>query len=75
MSDKTANIKKRDAQKAYIVKKLAEKHGLSTRHIYRIVDTGEHNEAVFADYMTMKETLHMPVNLLLKAVENLVPFN
>jgi|GEM_PF-4866397 len=70
--------RKKDNQKAFIVKKLAAKHGLKTDMIYKILRGDRDNETILTEYMTMKEDIDEAVekiqdNPLMKAVLNVCP--
>lgn len=45
----------KDNQRALLVKKVAEKHGVTPRYIYQILNGDRENEEIFADYMELKE--------------------
>lgn len=56
--------RKKDNQKAFLVKKIADKHGVTTRFVYQVLAGDRENEAIFSDYMTAKEDTD-------KAIENI----
>lgn len=72
--------KKRDAETATRVKQTAEIMGVSTRTVYRVISGDQVNPEVLNVYMQLQEgtimlTQTIKDNLLLKAVNELVPFN
>lgn len=68
--------KPKDNQRALIVKKVAEKHGVTPAYVYMILSGERDNEEIFADYMELKENIKAVLeNALLNEVKNLVPFN
>ncbi len=71
MPKKLTKERKRCSQKAFIVKLVADKHKINPKSVYRILNADRSNEAVFGDYMELYEKS----NLLLTAVNQLVPFN
>jgi hypothetical protein len=69
---------KKDNQKAFLLKKVATKHGVTMRYA-RMVITGERsNDGILEDYMSMKEITdcieHIQDNPLMEAVLAAVPF-
>lgn len=64
------NNQERSNQKALIVKKIAERRGLTTNNIYKIIRGDVKNEDVVADYVDM----NLEMNRLLKHVNETVPF-
>ncbi len=78
---KTLTIpKKRDAETAARVKLTADITGLDVRSVYRIISGDQNNPKVLEVYMQLQEGTIMLAetikeNLLLKAVNELVPFN
>jgi nanoRNase/pAp phosphatase (c-di-AMP/oligoRNAs hydrolase) len=66
----------KDNQRALIVKKIAEKHGVSTSFVYMVTNGTRENEAILSDYMESFEKVNDVFdNDLLKAVNHLLPFN
>lgn len=63
--------KKRDAEMAFRVKRVAELTGVTTDLIYKVLRGDRNNEEVFTTYMELKER----DNKLLDEVKKLVPFN
>jgi hypothetical protein len=61
----------RDSEKASLVKKVADIHGVSTRYVYMILNGDREHEAVFTTYMNLLEG----TNELLEKVKQMVPFN
>lgn len=61
---------KRDSRKAFIVKELAEKHGVTTRYVYMVLDGERDSERILSDYLE----LYQGTNKLLEAVKKAVPF-
>jgi hypothetical protein len=59
----------RDNQKALLVKKLADKHGVTQDYIYKIIDGSRNNEEIFTDYMQMDEALELMFNNLCRPCE------
>jgi len=60
-----------DAQKTWIVKKVAGMYKVSERFVYMVINGEKDNEAIFNSYMDILQGS----NDLVKAVEELVPFN
>jgi predicted transcriptional regulator len=61
-------------EKALIVKKVAEKHGVTTAYVYAILAGDRTNEAIFTDYMTLKENIDDVLdNTLINAVNEIIP--
>jgi hypothetical protein len=54
-----------------VVQVLADKHGVSKRHVQLVISGDRNNQEILEDYLTYKES-H---NLLLQAVLKAVPFN
>ncbi len=48
---------KRDNQKTLLVKKLAEKHGVTPEYIWMVVDGSRTNESILADYLELESAL------------------
>ncbi|KAA2245523.1 hypothetical protein F0L74_06070 [Chitinophaga agrisoli] len=65
------NYTKRDNRRAAIVKMLADKYGVSTSYIYRVLKNGAASERILSDYMMALEG----TNNLLEAVKKAVPFD
>jgi hypothetical protein len=69
----------RSGLRASIVKKVAAKHGLTKWAVYKIIRGDRQNDAVFADYMELKQIVdnieHLQDNPLMEAVLAAVPFN
>ncbi|HMP92591.1 MAG TPA: hypothetical protein PKD90_06955 [Phnomibacter sp.] len=69
----------RSGLRASLVKKVAAKHGLTKWAVYKIIRGDRQNDAVFADYMAMKEIAdnieHLQDNPLMEAVLATVPYN
>jgi hypothetical protein len=53
-----------------VVQVLADKHGVTKRHIRMVISGDRKNETILDDYLSYKES-H---NLLLEAVKKAVPF-
>lgn len=72
-SDKT---KLRDPKKAFLVKKTAELHGVSTSLIYKILSGDRENDEIFMTYMDLKEGIDSLIqeNEMLQEVKKLLPF-
>lgn len=69
----------RDNLKAFLVKIIAEKHGITVRSVYRILDGDRDNPIVFDDYMILREEYEQQQAIyqnspLLNEVNNTVPF-
>ena len=64
------NTKKRDAEMAYRVKRVAEICGVKIPSVYKILRGDRNNEEVFTTYMELRER----DNKLLDEVKKLVPF-
>jgi len=66
----------KDNQRALIVKKIAERHGVTPAFVYMVTDGTRTNEEILSDYMEMNEKINDVLeNPLLEAVNKLVPFN
>jgi hypothetical protein len=70
----------RDIVKAAIVQKTSEITGLSQRSVNRVLNGNQNNDAVLEVHMELQEKFEDAVeevktNFLLKAVEELVPFD
>lgn len=61
----------KDSAKSYIVKKVAEMHGVTPRYVYYILAGKKENDKIFATYMDMLEG----TNTLVEEVKKLIPFN
>ncbi len=59
-----------DSDKASLVKKTADIHGVSTRFVYMVLNGERGNDEVFTTYMN----LHEGVNDLVEAVKQMVQF-
>lgn len=69
---------KRDAKKAFLVKKVAEKHGVTKDLVYKVLNGDRENEAILTDFMNLKETIDNAIetlqdNPLMHAVRRAVP--
>lgn len=65
----------KDNQRALIVKKVAERHGVTPAFVYMVTDGTKQNEAILSDYMETYEKINDVFdNELLKAVNKLSPF-
>lgn len=64
------NERRKDNQRALIVKKIADKHRVSFSYIYKILNGERENEKIFADYMELKEQINNVFdNAFLEAVK------
>ncbi len=71
-----SNTAKRDNQKTLLVKKLAEKHGVSEDYIYKIINGERICETIFADYMKLDEALELLfTNMLTPCIPQIISFN
>jgi hypothetical protein len=74
-----SQTKEQSSQRGFLVTKLAAKYGFSKRYIWMVIRGDRQNDAVFADYMAMKEIAdnieHLQDNPLMEAVLATVPFN
>lgn len=76
MSHKTTvKRKKRDAQKAAIVQRVAKLAGCSTSLVYKVWDGERQNASVEALVMEYVERLPYFENELVKSIQEKVPFN
>lgn len=73
-------MEKRDSLKTILVKTIADKYGITERSVYRVLAGDQENQAVFDDYMNLREEQEQRLAIyqntpLLNAVKELVPFN
>lgn len=61
----------RDPQRADLVKKVADIHGVSTQYIYQILKCQRENEEIFSTYMFLLQE----GNALVEAARQMVPFS
>lgn len=66
---------KRDIQRAAIVGKVANIHGVSKRFVRMVINDERKSEEVLNTYMALQEKISETENALLKAVKAAVPFN
>lgn len=62
---------KKDNIKTLSVEAVAERRGVSTSYIYKVLNTERNNDQLVEDVITVQEELK---NALLTAVKQLVPF-
>ena len=49
----------RDNQKTLLVKKLAEKHGVTPAYVWMVLDGTRVNEAILSEYLELDEALEL----------------
>ena len=70
------NQNRYDPMKTFIVKKMADKRGVSQSLIRKVINGDRINEELFSEYIELyQEATNLVENKLLKAVNELVPFN
>ena len=68
------NTRRRDAQFAARVKKIAKKGGVSERYVYMVLAMERTNEQILSDFMRLQEEEEQVFkNLMLEQVNQLVP--
>lgn len=73
--EKNSNLPtERNTERAAIIKKTARISGVSERYVRMVMNGERENESVMNTFMTLQEqTIEIEDNLLLKAVNELVP--
>lgn len=66
----------KDNLRALIVKKVAERHGVTPAYVYMVTDGTKTNEEILLSYMELEESVKDVFdNQLLKEVNALAPFD
>lgn len=71
MSKTNNKTTKKDSQNSFIVKKVAELHGVTPRYVNYILEGKRKNDEIFMTYMDIYEG----TNTLVEEVKKLIPFN